>query len=156
MFFRIRWVAKYREKTQKEAVQFTRGRFPTFARPLKGVASSLSHIYTFTNISLTTVTTIVTSKTKPTYVLQQFDGKTVALEIPQSGETFVFSGVGRFELDPKLGQVLRITPPHVLEGQPEVLIRQDTWAGTVWRGEEYEVDFLFKTAVPEEPSKNKK
>jgi len=68
--------------------------------------------------------------------------RTVAIQLTILGHEQILHGTGFFEVDPDLGNVLRIE----LKGEPgsEIVLVESTWKGDVMTGEAVGADFLIR------------
>ena len=68
--------------------------------------------------------------------------RTVAIQLTILGKEQVLHGTGRYEVDPDLGNVLRIE----LKGEPEseILLVESTWQGEVVTGKAVGADFVIR------------
>jgi hypothetical protein len=68
--------------------------------------------------------------------------RTVAIQLTILGKEQVLHGTGHYEVDPDLGNVLRIQ----LKGEPdsEILLVESTWQGEVVTGQTVGADFLIR------------
>ena len=79
--------------------------------------------------------------------LSRLHGKRVAIELSLNRQTRVFCGPAVYELDSQLGNVLRIRvgaqEGEQETGNPEFIIRESQWDGTVLRDTRYGCDFCL-------------
>jgi hypothetical protein len=75
--------------------------------------------------------------------LSQLDGSRLAIELVIQGATRVFLGSAKFERDPVLGNVLRVSldAETAGPGNPEFLIREKYWDGQVALDGEHGCDY---------------
>ena len=67
--------------------------------------------------------------------------RTVALQLSILGRHQVLTGRGVYEVDPTLGQILRIDLPS---GGPQFVLVEDTWNGEILPGDSTGCDFLIR------------
>ena len=79
--------------------------------------------------------------------LRSLNQRHVAVHLVVQGRERVVSGQGTFELDSKLGGVLRIDCADG-NGRFEILIRETEWTGEIERGTAFGCDYVVHLTVP--------
>ena len=82
----------------------------------------------------------IPSDQKPVLQLMQYDGRRVAIALDASA---CVRGVGHFECDDILGNILRIRLEDVGPGKPEIIINGDSWRGTITPDFHFGCDWCF-------------
>ena len=74
--------------------------------------------------------------------LSQYHGKRMAVVFTVQGKTRVVKGRAQFSQVKGLGNVLRITVEGDESGQPEIVLAEQNWSGSIDPDTQYGCDFV--------------
>ena len=84
--------------------------------------------------------------------LSQLDGKTVAVILNLPGRTVVWRGMGSYQIDPTMGNVLRISLAELDEtdGRPEFVIQETRFEGAIVKDVRHGCDYATEFTMTNE------
>ena len=75
--------------------------------------------------------------------LRPYDGRPVVVVLSGGGSQISFYGMGQFEHDLTLGNVLRICPATQEMGSPSIVISEQDWDGSIEALDDPKAEFRF-------------
>ena len=75
-----------------------------------------------------------------------YHGKRIAVHLADFGADRPLIGIGCFEVDEKLGNILRIKPEESLLGDPAILVAEAGFSGVILQDTRYGCDFCIVVA----------
>ena len=80
--------------------------------------------------------------------LSAYDGKRLAVVVVNDQQRAVIRGIGAFENDEKLGNILRIkSDSDRSEGNAELIIQESKWNGEIVADTQHDCDFCLVVGV---------